>query len=83
MEQLKTIVDEAMGKLAGTFSADQTDKVASVVEAAIIRGVLEGQRRAVAACNECSEADRHVAHKIADAIRQQNEVLIANLSSLR
>jgi len=83
MEQLKAIVDEAMGKLVGTISADRSDDAAKVIEAAVIRGVLEGQRRAMAACETCAEAERHVASKIADAIRRQNEVLIANLSSLR
>lgn len=83
MEQLKDIVDEAMGKLAGTISADRSDETAKVIEAAVIRGVLEGQRQAMAACEACAEAERHVINKIADAIRRQNEVLIANLSSLR
>lgn len=83
MEQLKTIVDEAMVKLAGAVSADRSDDVAKVIEAAVIRGVLEGQHRAVTACKDCKEVDRHAADRIADAIRRQNEVLFANLSSLR
>lgn len=83
MEKLKTIVDEAMEKLEGTLSADQTDEVANVIEAAVIRGVLEGQHRAVDACRECAEADQDIAHKIASAIRRKNDTLIANLSSLR
>jgi len=83
MEQLKTIVDEAMGKLTGTISADKINEAAKVIEAAVIRGVIEGQRRAMAACEACTETERRVANKIADAIRRQNEVLIANLSSLR
>lgn len=83
MEKLKVIVDEAMEKLEGTLSADQTDDVASVIEAAVIRGVLEGQHRAVDACQECAEADQDIAHKIASAIRRKNDTLIANLSSLR
>ncbi len=83
MEQLKTIVDDALGKLEGTFSAERSDTVAKVIEEAVIRGVLEGQQRAVAACRECTGAERRIADKIADAIRRQNEALIANLSSLR
>lgn len=83
MEQLKDIVDGAMGKLAESISADRSDEVAKVIEAAVIRGVLEGQRRAMAACEACTDTERHVASKIADAIRRQNEALIANLSSLR
>ncbi len=83
MEKIKAIVDEAIGELEGTLSGDQTGKVAKVIEAAIIRGMLEGQHRAVDACNECGEAEQDIAHKIATAIRRKNDALIANLSSLR
>ena len=83
MEKLKAIVDEALAELAGTLPADQTDKVAKVIEAAVIRGMLEGQHRAVDACVECGEEERDIAHKIATAIREKNDLLIANLSSLR
>jgi hypothetical protein len=83
MEKLKAIIDDAMGKLEGTFPADQAGEVAKVIEAAIIRGMLEGQHRAVDACNECGEAEQDMAHKVATAIREKNDVLIVNLSSLR
>ena len=83
MEKLKAIVDEALAELAGTLPADQTDKVAKVIEAAVIRGMLEGQHRAVDACGECGEEERDIAHKIATAIREKNDLLIVNLSSLR
>lgn len=83
MEKLKAIVDEALGELAGTLSADQTDNVVKVIEAAVIRGMLEGQHRAIDACVECGEAEQDIAHKIATAIREKNDLLIANLSSLR
>ncbi|MCK4866715.1 MAG: hypothetical protein KAT39_01590 [Alphaproteobacteria bacterium] len=83
MEKLKTIINDAMGELEGTLSGDQTDKVAKVIESAIIRAMLEGQHRAVDACNECGEAEQDIAHKIATAIRQKNDALIVNLSSLR
>jgi len=83
MEKLKAIVDEAIAKLEGTLPGDQTDKVAKVIEAAVIRGMLEGQHRAVDACNECGKAEQDLAHKVATAIRQKNDALIVNLSSLR
>jgi len=83
MEKIKAIVDDAMGELDRTLSGDQTDKVAKVIEAAIIRGLLEGQHRAVDACNECGEAEQDIAHKIATAIRQKNDALIVNLSAMR
>ena len=83
MEKIKAIVDDAMGELDRTLSGDQTDKVAKVIEAAIIRGLLEGQHRAVDTCNECGEAEQDAAHKIATAIRQKNDALIVNLSAMR
>ncbi len=83
MERLKAIVDGAIGELAGTLSGDQTDKVAKVIEAAVIRGMLEAQHRAVDACHECSEAEQDTAHKIATAIRRKNDALIVNLSAMR
>ena len=83
MEKLKAIIDDAIGELEGTLSGDQTDKIAKVIEAAVIRGLLEGQHRAIDTCNECGEAEHDIAHKIATAIRQKNDALIANLSSLR
>jgi hypothetical protein len=83
MEKLTAIVDEAMGELKGTLSADQTAKVAKAIETAAIRGMLEGQHRAVDACNECNEAEKGMAHKIATAIRKKNDLLIVNLSSMR
>ena len=83
MEKLRAIVAEAIGKLEGTLSADQAGEVATVIEEAVIRGMLEGQHRAVDACNECAGTEQAAAHKIADAIRQKNDILIVNLSSLR
>ena len=83
MEKLKSIVNDAIGELEGTLSSDQNDKLAKVIEAAIIRGVREGQHQAIDACNDCGEAEQDIAHKIATAIRQKNDALIANLSSMR
>ncbi len=83
MEKLKSIVDEAVGELDKTLSEDQIDKVAKVINAAVIRGMLEGQHRAVDACNNCGEAEQDIAHKIATAIRKKNDALIVNLTALR
>ncbi len=83
MEKLKAIVEGAIGELEGALPADQADKIAKIIEAAVIRGMLEGQHRAVDACNECGEADRGSAQRVATAIRQKNDALIVNLSSLR
>jgi len=83
MDNLKTIVDDALAELQGVVSGEQAEKVAKIVEASIIRGVLEGQHRAVDACHELSEEGGDTAHKVAAAIRRKNDLLIVNLSSLR
>ncbi len=83
MQKLKTIVDNEIGELEKILSSDQTEEVAKVIESAVIRGMLEGQHRAIDACNNCVEAEQDIAHKIATAIRQKNDALIVNLSSLR
>jgi hypothetical protein len=83
MEKLKTIVDNAIEELDGTLSKDQLEQVSKVINEAVIRGLLEGQHRAVDACNSCGEAEQDIAHKIATAIRQKNDALIVNLSSMR
>ena len=83
MEKLRAIVDEAIANLEGTFSHEHDEKVARIIEAAVIRGMLEGQHRAVDACNDCGPAEQDLAHKVATAIRQKNDILIANLSALR
>ncbi len=83
MQKLKSIVDDAVAELQDVITDDQTDKVSKAIESAVIRGMLEGQHRAVDACIYHSEAEQDTAHKIATAIRKENDMLIANLSSLR
>jgi len=83
MDKLKTIVDKAVGELDDTLSTDQITNIRVVIEAAVIRSLLEGQHRAVDACVNCEEAEQDIAHKIATAIRKENDALIVNLSSLR
>ena len=83
MEKVQAIVNDAIGELKGTLPSDQTDKVAEVIRKAVVRGVLEGQHRAVDTCHECGEAEQDLAHKIITAIRQKNDALIANLTAMR
>jgi len=69
--------------LDGQLSDDQSAKVAKLIEDAVVKALLEGQHRAVDAALRCPEADQDLAHKIATEIRHKNDVLIANLTSLR
>ena len=85
--RLKAIAEEATQALGAILDAplrtEQSERARRIIEAAVIKGVLEGQHHAVDACLQCTEADQDIAHKIATAIRRESDALIANLSSLR
>ncbi len=87
MEKLKAIKEEAQAAVdrvvGGKLSQEQIDRLGQIIEQAVIKGVLEGQHRAVDAAICAPEADQDMAHKIATNIRRSNDALIANLSSLR
>lgn len=87
MRALRTIAEEATDGINALLNTEltpaQKPQVDSIIEKAIIKALLEGQHRAVDAALHCPEADQDMAHKIATAIRQKNDALIANLSSLR
>ncbi len=87
METIRSIAQDTtreISRLVGTsLSDEQAADIAKAVERAVIRGLLEGQHRAVDAALQYPEADQDLAHKIATAIRQKNDLLIANLSSMR
>ena len=87
MDRIRSIAQETareIAKLVATSLTDgQAEKIEMMVEKAVIRGLLEGQHRAVDAALQCPEADQDLAHKIATAIRKKNDLLIVNLSSMR
>ena len=87
MDKIKSIAQDAareIGGLVGTpLTDEQAGKIEAAVEKAVIRGLLEGQHRAVDAALQYPEADQDLAHKIATAIRKKNDLLIVNLSSMR
>ena len=86
-DNLRTIAHEATqginDLLGGQLSDDQSAKIDEIVEAAVIRALLEGQHCAVDAALQYPEADQDLAHKIAAEIRRKNDLLIVNLTSLR
>jgi hypothetical protein len=87
MEQLKRIAQEAMEGINAVLDTplreEQSDAVGKIVEQAVIKALLEGQHRAVDACLELPEEEQDKAHKLRITIRQSNDALIANLTSLR
>ena len=87
MEHLRTLAEEVtqdIEKLFGTtLPPEQHEALEQIIEQAIIRAMLEGHHKAVDTAFQLSEAEQDEAHKIAEAIRRKNDLLIANLSSLR
>ena len=87
MDKLREIADTATNEinqvLTAPLSGEQAEKVERIVEQAVVKGLLEGQHRAIDATLQHPEAEQDIAHKIATAIRKKNDALIANLSSLR
>ena len=77
MKSLHAIAEEAAKGIENVLGEHMTDdqrhKVEDVIEKAVIKGMLEGQHRAVDAALQCPEADQDLAHKIATAIRQKND----------
>jgi hypothetical protein len=87
MDKIKSIAQETareIGELVTSpLTGEQAGKIEAAIEKAVIRGLLEGQHRAVDAALQYPEADQDLAHKIATAIRKKNDLLIVNLSSMR
>lgn len=86
-DRLRKIAHEATNGindlLGGRLSDEESAKIDKLIEDAVVKAMLEGQHRAVDAALQYPEADQDLAHKIATAIRQKNDLLIANLTSLR
>ena len=62
---------------------EQSRQVQRVLEQAIVNAMLEEAERCSNTAVECCSADLDIAHKITEGIRRANQVLMANLSSLR
>ncbi len=86
-DNLRAITHEATqgisDLLGDQLNDEQSAKIHEIVEAAVIRSLLEGQHSAVDAALQYPEADQDLAHKIASEIRRKNDLLIVNLTSLR
>ena len=81
MEQLKTIVGAALDELGDIVAEDNKARAAKIIESAVIKGMLSSRSQAVDTCRKVG-ADQDIAHKIASAIRHENDALIANLKAM-
>jgi hypothetical protein len=69
--------------LQATPTEDQAKRVADALERAAIEIVLAERERCANVVRECCAPDLSMAHKVAEEIRRDNEILITNLSALR
>jgi hypothetical protein len=69
--------------LRDKLTDEQWGRVEKIIESTVIKALLDGLDRAVDATLQYPFADQDTAHKVAAAIRQKNDVLISNLSSMR
>jgi hypothetical protein len=69
--------------LGATPNEKQAKDVAAAIEKAVIGAVLDEATRCANVAMACCANERDIAHKIEAEIRRTNDVLIANLSSMR
>ena len=53
-ENLKRIVDDALGELDDSLTQEHVQHISKVIERAVIRGMLEGHHSAVNVCHEAA-----------------------------
>jgi hypothetical protein len=82
-EYSSAAASEIFNAIGATPSEEQTEQAVKIVEQAVIKAVLDVRSQCVDAALNCAPADQDTAHKIATEIRQANNLLIANLSSMR
>ncbi len=64
-------------------SGAQGDKVARAIEQVIVKALEKSVERSTEATTEVLSTDRRTGDKVAEEIRLANQILIANLSSMR
>ena len=69
--------------LAASPTKDQARSVVEQIEKVLIDALLEEGKRCADVAREFCAADQALARNVAREVRRSNEVLIANLSSMR
>ena len=82
-ERADTTSRAVLDALQATPSGEQAEAVTHIIHEALIQAALEIHVQCADVAMNCASADQDMAHKIAKEIRQGEQVLIANLSSLR
>ena len=82
-EHASKAAENVFGILGASPTEEQARDISAAIEKAVIGAVLEEASRCAEVAKACCSTDRNMAHKITEEIRRANQVLIANLSSLR
>jgi len=82
-ERAEKAVQDVCASISVTLDEEQAKRVSDVIEKALIDLMREAAKHHSVVVQDCCSADRDMAHKIADGIRQANDALIANLQGLR
>jgi len=82
---ISKLADDTAKEILTTLGSDteKSGDVARIIEKALLGVLREARAGCVDVVQVCCSADRDLAHKIADELRQKELALIANLSSLR
>lgn len=85
--ELKQKAQEAVDRIGTIVGADLSADQRKAVDAVIEDLVIEAMRECAATCGHaasaCCSEDEDMAHKVAQEVKQAQEALVANLSSLR
>ncbi len=82
-ERAVTTTQAVLDALQATPEGEQAKTVTHIIHDALVQAVLETHGQCADVAMNCASADQDIAHKIAKEIRQAQDVLVANLSSLR
>ena len=82
-EHAEKAAQDVVSVLGATPDEKQSKDISAAIEKAVIAAVLEEASRCTNVAKAYCSADLDTAHKIEAEIRRANDVLIANLSSMR
>ena len=78
-----SVADKVCELIGCTLSHDEKTKLLDIIEKELIAVALETRNKSADVALDKSEAEQDMAHEISREIRRNDDVLIANLSSLR
>lgn len=82
-KQAEAAAEAVLQTVGAKAGPEQAKAATDIIERAMIESYLDAAERCATVARRCCSEDRDMAHKIAEEIRRANQVLIANLSSLR